>query len=108
MSRRESQFPTATFALEWFFGLRFRCCTSAVWTLHRANLCQRAFRSYFENMERGLHRGLQSTSHRHPSGCHEICCISGSTTPREKFVQQNQSVEVLRALPRIQNERHDI
>jgi hypothetical protein len=41
-------------------------------------------------------------------GAIRFVCISGSTTLMEKFVQQNQSVEVLRALPRIQNERHDI
>jgi hypothetical protein len=34
----ESQFPAATIALELFFGLHFGCSTSAVWTLHGANL----------------------------------------------------------------------
>ena len=32
-----------------------------------------------------------------------LACISGSTTLMQKFAQQNQSVEVLRALSRIQN-----
>src|SRR5260370_26518059 len=65
----ESEFPTATFALEWFFGLSLGCCASAVRTPHRANLCQRAVRSYFKNVKCGGHPGaLQSTSHRHPFG----------------------------------------
>jgi hypothetical protein len=38
----------------------------------------------------------------------QLISISGSTTLMEKLVQQNQSVEAFRALPRIQNERHDI
>ena len=72
--RRESQFPTATFALKSFFGLLLGSCASAAWTFHRAHLCQRAVRSYFEDMERGLHRGLlQSTSHRHPLGRYSVC-----------------------------------
>src|SRR5260370_14348593 len=65
----ESQFPTATFALEWFFGLSLGCCASAVRTLHRADLCRRTVRSYCEEMECGLVHGLlQSTSYWHPVG----------------------------------------
>jgi hypothetical protein len=72
-SRRESQFPTATFALKSFFGLLLGGCASAAWTLHRAHLCQRAVRSYFEDLECGLHGSLlQSTSHRHPTGCYSV------------------------------------
>src|SRR4029077_17328381 len=72
-SRGESQFPTATFALKSFFGLLLASCASAAGTLHRAHLCQRAVRSYLEDMERGLHGGLlQSTSHRHPSGYYSV------------------------------------
>ena len=94
-SRCESQFPTATFALKSFFGLLLGSCASAAWTLHRAHLCQRAVRSYFEDMERGLHGGLlQSTSHRHPSDTIRFMSISGSTALMEKLAQQNQSVEV--------------
>jgi hypothetical protein len=44
-SDAESQFPTATFALESFFGFRLGCCASAMWTLHRAHLSQKAGRS---------------------------------------------------------------
>ena len=67
--RRESQFPTATFALKSFFGLLLGSCASAAWTLHRAHLCQRAVR----RMECGLHGSLlQSTSHRHPTGCYSV------------------------------------
>src|SRR4029077_15991091 len=83
-SRCESQFPTATFALKSFFGLLLASCASAAWTLHRAHLCQRAVRSYFEDMERGLHGGLlQSTSHRHRDAVRFVC-ISDSTALMEK------------------------
>jgi|HubBroStandDraft_5_1064220.scaffolds.fasta_scaffold655378_2 hypothetical protein len=54
----DSQFPTALLALESFFGLLLGSCASAAWTLHRAHLCQRAVRSYFEDIECGLHGGL--------------------------------------------------
>ena len=37
-SRRDSQLPTAPFALESFVGFNLSCCASAMWTLHRANL----------------------------------------------------------------------
>lgn len=91
MSRRESQFPTATFALESFFGLLLASCTSAAWTLHRAHLSRRAVRSYFENIECGLHCGLL---HRLLIGIRRdairFVSISGSTTLMEKLVQQNQ------------------
>ncbi len=60
MSRRESQFPTATFALKLFFGLLLGSCGSAAWTLHRAHLRQRAVRSYFKDTECGPHGGLPS------------------------------------------------
>jgi hypothetical protein len=70
----DSQFPTALLALESFFGLLLGSCPSAAWTLHRAHLCQRAIRSWCEDIECGLHRGLlQSTFHRHPSGCYSVC-----------------------------------
>ena len=74
MSRRDSQFPTATFALKLFFGLLLGSCGSAAWALHRAHLRQGAVRSYFKDMECGL-RGdlLQSTTHRHPSGGYSVC-----------------------------------
>jgi hypothetical protein len=84
MSKLESQFPTATFALKSFFGLLLGSCASAVWTFHRAHLCQRAVRSYFEDMECGLHGDfLQSTSHRRRDAI-RFACISDSTTPMEK------------------------
>jgi len=53
-----------------------------------------------------------ASSNRHLIGIHRdairFLCISGSTTLMEKLTQQNQSVEVSRALRRMQNERHDI
>ena len=42
------------------------------------------------------------------SGCYRLVCISNSTTLMEKLAQQNQSVEVSRAVPHIQNEYRDI
>jgi hypothetical protein len=68
-SRRESQLPAATCTLESFLGFHLGLCASAVWTLHRANLRQRAVRSHFKDMKCGDHPGiLQSTSDRHLFG----------------------------------------
>src|SRR6266566_3587384 len=108
MSRRESQFPTATFALKSFFGLLLGSCASAAWTLHRAHLRQRAVRRYIEDMECGLHG---ASFNRRLIGIRRdairFVCISGSTALMEKLALQNQSVEVSRVLCRIQNEGHD-
>lgn len=69
----ESQSPTATFALEWFFGFSLGCGASAVRTLHRADLCRRTVRSYCDEMECGLeHDLLQSTSIGIRSGCYSV------------------------------------
>jgi len=110
MSRLESQFPTTTFTLKLFFRLLLGSCASAAWTLHRAHLCQRAVRSYFQDMECGLHRGLLQSRRLIDIRWDAIgfACISGSATLMEKLPQQNQSVEVSSVLCRIQNERHDI
>ncbi len=99
VSRCESQFPTATFALKMFLGLLLGSCASAAWTLHRAHLCQRAVRSCFEDMERGLHHGLlQSTSQRHPLGCYSVCMhfrfhgACGEVSPAKSISWSFQSV----------------
>ncbi len=95
----DSQFPTALLALESFFGLLLGSCASAAWTLHRAHLCQRAFRSSCEDIEFGLHRSLlQSLLIGIRRDAVQFVGISGSTTPMSKSALQNQSVEAPRGV----------
>src|SRR5215472_5171707 len=93
-TRDESPLPATTFTLELFLGACLGCCTSAVWTLHRANVSHNFLENFLRRFRFSLLTGnallfvcLETANARQRTSAH-----SWPVWPRYRFPASEENI----------------